>query len=195
MIASLEGQILSLHDQIVILNINGVGFKVNCPTTFTADHEVGDEVFLHTQLIVRENDLSLYGFGSENERRYFNLMLAVDGIGPKAALNTLSKLSIDALCAAIINEDVDTLSQVPGIGKKTAQKIALYLKDKVEAPLGISIEQQGQNNAIHDDVRSALLNLGYTRQEVEKAISRLPTDPQLSVEESILICLQTIQNF
>lgn len=193
MIASLEGRIQVIQDQFAVISVKGVGFKVSCPQTFLLEHEVGDEVFILTQMIVRENDLSLYGFSNEDERKTFNLLLAVDGIGPKAAMNVLSKLTIEALTNAIATEDVDTLSKVPGIGKKTAQKIALYLKDKVDATL-VTATLQAPVNQIHEDLLSALLNLGYTRQEAQQAIQRLPTEPKLSLEESLLHCLNLLQS-
>lgn len=193
MIASLEGKIQLIQDQYVVINVKGVGFKVSCPHTFSQEHEVGEEVFLLTQLIVRENDLSLYGFSNENERKTFNLLLAVDGIGPKAAMNMLSNLTIETLHNAIATEDVDTLSKVPGIGKKTAQKIALYLKDKIDPTL-VTTNVQLATNEMQEDILSALLNLGYSRQEAQQAIQRLPSEPKLSLEESLLLCLNQLQS-
>lgn len=192
MIASLEGEIQALYDSTVVINIKGVGFKVNCPETFVLEHDVSDIVFLFTQLIVRENDLSLYGFNTENERKFFNLLMAVDGIGPKAALNTLSKLPLSELQFAIATENIDMLSKVPGIGRRTAQKIVLYLKDKINldssiTPLG---EKEKEN---HQDLLSALTNLGYSQNEAQNAIKRLPADLTLSLEESILACLNFLQ--
>jgi len=194
MIASLEGEVLAISDLSMVINVNGVGFKVNCPESFVLEHGTGDNIFVFTQLIVRENDLSLYGFGTEEERKFFNLLLMVDGIGPKAALNTLSKLALPDLQYAIVSENIDLLSKVPGIGRKTAQKISLYLKDKVSSDtLTEPIQSKVNENQV--DLLSALTNLGYTQPEAQKAIQHLPFEPKLSLEESFLACLNYLQKF
>lgn len=194
MIASLEGEVLATSDLSMVINVNGVGFKVNCPESFVLEHGTGDNIFVFTQLIVRENDLSLYGFGTEEERKFFNLLLMVDGIGPKAALNTLSKLALPDLQYAIVSENIDLLSKVPGIGRKTAQKISLYLKDKVSSDtLTEPIQSKVNENQV--DLLSALTNLGYTQPEAQKAIQHLPFEPKLSLEESLLACLNYLQKF
>ncbi|HWS23324.1 MAG TPA: Holliday junction branch migration protein RuvA [Anaerolineales bacterium] len=194
MIASLEGEVLAISDLSMVINVNGVGFKVNCPESFVLEHGTGDNIFVFTQLIVRENDLSLYGFGTEEERKFFNLLLMVDGIGPKAALNTLSKLALPDLQYAIVSENIDLLSKVPGIGRKTAQKISLYLKDKVSSDtLTEPIQSKVNENQV--DLLSALTNLGYTQPEAQKAIQHLPFEPKLSLEESLLACLNYLQKF
>lgn len=194
MIASLEGEVLAISDLSMVINVNGVGFKVNCPESFVLEHGTGDNIFVFTQLIVRENDLSLYGFGTEEERKFFNLLLMVDGIGPKAALNTLSKLALPDLQYAIVSENIDLLSKVPGIGRKTAQKISLYLQDKVSSDtLTEPIQSKVNENQV--DLLSALTNLGYTQPEAQKAIQHLPFEPKLSLEESLLACLNYLQKF
>ena len=192
MIASLEGEIQAISDLSIVINVNGVGFKVNCPESFVLEHSTGDNVLVFTQLIVRENDLSLYGFGTEEERKFFNLLLLVDGIGPKAALNTLSKLALSDLQYAIVTENIDLLSKVPGIGRKTAQKIALYLKDKVSSE-SLTEPIQFKVNENQADLLSALTNLGYSQIEAQKAIQHLPFEPKLSLEESLLACLNYLQ--
>jgi len=192
MIASLEGEIQAISDLSMVISVNGVGFKVNCPESFIIEHVAGDNVFVFTQLIVRENDLSLYGFGTEEERKFFNLLLMVDGIGPKAALNTLSKLALPELQYAIVTENIDLLSKVPGIGRKTAQKITLYLKDKVSGDALVEPTQLKVNEN-QADLLSALTNLGYSQIEAQKAIQHLPAEPKLSLEESLLACLNYLQ--
>ena len=138
MIAQLTGTIARRAGGFVILDVNGVGYKVSVPLSVLENLPPEDEgnvqkVTLVTHLIVREDDLSLYGFGSETELRAFELLLTVSGVGPKVALALLSALTVEDLAHAIADEDVRTLTRVPGVGAKTAQRMVLELKDKFAA--------------------------------------------------------------
>ncbi|HSN73847.1 MAG TPA: Holliday junction branch migration protein RuvA, partial [Anaerolineae bacterium] len=131
MIASIEGIILSRQPDSLVLGLGGLGVRVYAPADLLATVRPGDELFLHTYLHVREQELALYGFASEQDMALFQLLLGVSGIGPKSALAILSALPADALRLAISQEQPGVLSRVPGIGKKTAEKIVLELKDKI----------------------------------------------------------------
>ena len=174
MIASLQGIIDAMSTDSMIVNVNGVGFKVSVPTSILSElGVVGREVKLYTHLHVREDDLSLYGFGSLDELRLFETLISVSGLGPKTAMGMLSAMSADQVAMAIASGSVEILTTIPGIGKKTADRLILELKDKVggvmiSTPAGSA----AQENA---DVISALVSLGYSVQETTRAVNALPT--------------------
>jgi len=131
MIARLQGRVAARSDSALIVEVNGLGFRVLVPAPVVTAAQVGEPVALFTHLHVRENELTLYGFGSEEELALFQQLLSVSGVGPKAALALLSSMSPDALRLAIGQEQPELLARVPGIGKKTAEKIVFDLKDKI----------------------------------------------------------------
>jgi Holliday junction DNA helicase RuvA len=132
-------------------------------------------------LHVRENELSLYGFLDPDEKHLFEALLAVSGVGPKAALSVMSTLSVDTLRRAVLNDQSEVLSRAPGVGKKTAQAIVLHLKDKIKRQ-GLSGIQMNEDDA---DVIAALTALGFSVVESQRAIQQLPRDTELSLDEKI----------
>ncbi len=188
MIASLRGTLLSIAPpDSLVLEVAGVGYRVAVPTSVLDGADVGRSLFLHTMLIVREDALSLYGFETEEQRGLFDLLLTVQGVGPKVGLAVLSSLSPDVLRAAIANEQADVLSRVKGIGKKTAEKIVFTLKDK----LGGGFEFSGVMPAdIDADVITALTALGYSVVEAQAAVQSLPKEHGAApLEERIRLAL------
>jgi Holliday junction DNA helicase RuvA len=188
MIASVEGMLTATGKDFVIVRVGGVGFRVFVPQTFLETVEgLGHEVALFTHLHVRENELALYGCSSEEEVTLFRLLLGVSGIGPKVALATLSALPADQLRAAIAHEDVAALARVPGIGPKTARKMAFDLKDKVEAP---SPEGEPRPALLEGDADliAALTSLGYSISEAKEAMYSLPRE-SLPLEERVRLAL------
>ena len=179
MISLLKGIVISCEDNMAILDVGGVGFAVFIPTNITLN--VGDQQVLYTHLHVRENELALYGFAEADEKLLFELLLAVSGVGPKAALSVLGTLSTDALRRAVLNDQPSVLSQAPGVGKKTAQAIVLHLKDKI-ARQGVSGIQINEDDA---DVIAALTALGFSIVEAQRALQQLPRDALLSLDEKI----------
>lgn len=166
---------------------SGIGFKVYTPEPTAARFQEGAAVLLHTYLQVREDALTLYGFESEDELAIFELLLTVSGVGPKVALSTLSTLSPDALRLALSNSEPAVIARVPGIGKRTAEKIVLELKDKVKAPAS-GIEALAQINAADAEVIDALVALGYSIVEAQRAIQSLPKDVT-AVEDRLRLAL------
>ena len=152
---------------------------------------MGDSISLFTHLLVRENDLSLVGFENMEEKQLFTTLLGVDGIGPKVALSILSTLSIDAIINAIESEEPDLLSKVPGVGKRTAQKIQLYMKDKLGLKSGSGLG--GHISESDADLLAALTALGYSVVESQRAIQSLPKGQELSLEDKIRHCLSNFQ--
>jgi Holliday junction DNA helicase RuvA len=187
-IASLSGTVAATGKDFVVLLVGGVGFQVSVPQTLLDGLSgLGQEVTLHTHLHVRENDLALFGCGSEEELALFRLLLGVSGIGPKVALSILSFLPADQLQAAIAQEDVVMLARVPGIGPKTAKKLVFDLKDKVAVAVMVGEPQPVLTDA-DADLIAALTTLGYSVAEAQEAIRALPDEP-LPLEERVRLAL------
>ncbi len=188
MIASLRGRLKARGQDCLIVEVNGIGFKVHVPTTLLDRPEgPGHEVELCTHLHVRENELALYGCASQEEMNFFELLLSVSGVGPKVALAILSAVPPEAFRAAIAQEDADLIARVPGIGPKTARKIIFHLKDKVEmAPSAAAVPAL---MAIDTEVMAALTALGYSIIEAQTAVQSLPAE-ELDVEERVRLALQ-----
>ena len=189
MIARLQGKLEAIATDSVIVNVNGVGFQVFLPTsTLSTIGNVGKEVKLYTHLHVREDILALYGFGSADELRLFQVLTSVSGIGPKLGLSMLSAMNTDQLTMAIATGNADLLTNIPGIGKKIASRIVLELKDKIGAGwITTAATEITQENT---DVLGALISLGYSAAEASRAIASLPKAGNLSLEEKIKLALQ-----
>jgi Holliday junction DNA helicase RuvA len=180
MIAHLRGRLLSKTPQTAVVEASGVGYEVAISIpTFTALPAEGNEVSLLIHTHVREDALALFGFMSRTEKRLFEKLLAISGIGPKLALTVLSGLPSERLVAAIHGQDHTTLTRIPGVGKKTAERIVLELKDKLDelAPTTIA----GVATPVSEDVLSALVNLGYPRATAQKGVeTAVARNPEIS---------------
>ena len=188
MISRISGEVLSVADDQITILLNGLGFDVSVPKLTAAECQPGSKVSLFTHLIVREDLLALYGFKSIEERDFFLLLLGVEGIGPRIALGALSVLSPDAIRRAVVSEQPEIFSRVPGIGKKTSQKILIHLQGRVKAGPG-----EGPISAldeINTQVLEALTSLGYSIIEAQSAIQALPADASESVEDRLRMALQ-----
>jgi len=177
MIAALTGRLAHKAPSHVTLDVHGVGYEVFIPlSTFYALPEINESASLSVHTHLREDAIQLYGFVTALEKDSFILLTSISGIGPKLALSVLSALNVPDLVAAILAGDVEKLSSVPGIGKKTAARIALELKDKVErlrvTPGPIPQAASGPMGRLQDDALSALVNLGYKAADVKAAITR-----------------------
>ena len=205
MIASLSGLVQVKSPAAVIIDVGGVGYEVFISVrTFDILPEVGGSCFLHIQTVVREDAFSLYGFGQKEEKELFLLLVAVSGIGPKLALTILSGIGVTSLCQAIVAKDLTQLTGIPGIGKKTAQRLCVELAEKVgglgdgviepAATAGVAVPATSQVLA---DAASALINLGYPQatawqalRAVEQRLGEGAAD--LRVEELIRLGLQSL---
>jgi Holliday junction DNA helicase RuvA len=173
MIAHLRGKLLAKHPNQAIVETHGVGYDVVISVpTFSEMPAAGAEVALHIHTHVREDALSLYGFLRLEEKRLFEKLLTVSGIGPKLAITILSGMPADEMTGAIRGSDVARLTRIPGIGKKTAERMVLELRDKLPATTGTA-EIAAQTSLVEEDVISALVNLGYQRPAAEKALVAL----------------------
>jgi holliday junction DNA helicase RuvA len=177
MIAHLRGTLLSKHPNQAIVETHGVGYDVVISVpTFSELPGAGVEVSLHIHTHVREDAFSLYGFLRLAEKHLFEKLLTVSGIGPKLAITILSGMAADEMVGAIRGADVARLTRIPGIGKKTAERMVLELRDKLPAATGTGEVSIKAMNPVEEDVLSALVNLGYQRAVAEKALQMSGTD-------------------
>lgn len=184
MIASLRGKILSKRPDNLIIDVNGVGYSVQVPLTFLSSMpDESKEVFLHIHTHVREDALQLFGFQSEDEKRIFTTLIGISGIGPRTALNLLSTIPPDAFYNAVNSEDVAMLTRAPGLGKKTAQRLILELKEKLP-----SIREK--KNTVYEDTLSALMNLGYKRAVAQAALEKASKNGMDDIESLIVESLK-----
>lgn len=176
MIGRLKGVLLEKTPPFVLLDVNGVGYEVEVPmSTFYNLPAIGESVVLLTQFIVREDAQLLYGFGSDRERATFRQLLKVNGVGAKSALSILSGLSVEDLVQAVTLQETAMLVRVPGVGKKTAERLLLELKDKFTID-GVAAMNSSQPKSASGDVLNALLALGYNDREALAAVKQLPAD-------------------
>jgi Holliday junction DNA helicase RuvA len=167
MIASLTGRITSRKPDNVIIDVNGIGYQINVSLhTLSSLPPEGNEVFLSIYTHVREDAIQLYGFTSEDEKKIFITLLGISGIGPKMGLTILSGISHDDFLSSIENEDVAMLCRVPGLGKKTAQRLILELREKLPAAKGV-------RDKLYEDTLSALVNLGYKKSIAQQSIEKV----------------------
>ena len=191
MIATLRGEITQIEDNALVIEIGGVGIRVLVPAPLRGRMKVGETAFLYTHLIVRETELTLYGFESQADRDLFNLLLGVDKVGPKVALSVLSTMNIETVQRAVFSDEPELLSRVPGVGKKSAQKIALYLQDRLK-PIDTLASVASMSDA-DSEVLAALTALGYSVVEAQSAIQSLAKDAPDNVEERLRLALQYFQ--
>ena len=199
MIAHLTGKLTQKQPNSVIIYVGGsVGFEITVPlSTFYDLGEVGAEVALHVYTYVREDALQLYGFRTEREKKLFLLLISVSGIGPKLAITILS-VNADELIAAIRANDLGRLVMIPGVGKKTAERLVIELRDKIATLSSPELEEQVRVGAsgpttIRDDLISALINLGYQRAAAEKAVtSTLQQTPEANFKTALRIALSKL---
>lgn len=186
MISYLKGKIIKKGENYMVIDVNNVGYKIFVNEKFLAELEKGSEVQIHTHQYVREDSLDLYGFSTAAELGLFELLISISGIGPKSALATLAIASVDDLKATIIKGDPTLLTKVSGIGKKTAERVVLELKDKIEyfsAAGGTSSGTVGMNDEI-----DALMALGYSLAQAREALSKVDkkiTDSGQRVKEAL----------
>lgn len=194
MIARLHGRVVALESEAVILDVNGVGYRVHVPAPLLG--EIGPEgsgLTLHTYLHVRENEVALYGAADEAAIAFFRLLIGVSGVGPRLALAMLSTVDAPQLQAAIVADDIDVLTRVPGVGKKTAQRLVLDLKGRLERLGVVPGEVTGVPLAPEDgEAMAALTGLGYSAGEARRALAAAEVDADAQLEDRILAALRVL---
>ena len=183
MIGQLKGTVISKDMESIILDVSGVGYEVSCPLTVLDQlppSGMSATLSIHTH--VRDDQITLFGFANVDERRLFRLLISISGVGPKIGLACLSGLDANTLVGAIGGGDIKTLTTVPGLGKRTSERIVLELREKVG---GLAVAAR-QPNRILDDLESALKNLGYKTKEVDQLCSDLASDSKDTNFEGLL---------
>ena len=187
MISRINGRIVDIETDSLVIDVGGVGFEVHAPADLCAGAEMGKTISLNTYLVVRENELSLYGFSSREEREFFTLLIGVNGVGPRLALAVLSTLNPNAIRRAVFAEQAEVFSRVPGVGKTTAQKIQLHLKNKIKDVDGL--EAVSAMDDVDTEVIGALTALGYSIVEAQAALQSIPKDAPRDVEQRLRLAL------
>ena len=201
MIAYLSGKLFEKDANVVIIDVNGVGYEVSIPlSTFYELGEIGEDVSLRIQTVVREDAFQLFGFKTIREKELFLLLISVSGIGPKSAITALSGMSADEIISAIRTNNLARLNAIPGVGKKTAERIVIELRDKItklSAIAGEEMKSEGipmsSGDVVMDDAISALTNLGYQRAAAEKALNQaMQEGTEMSVQKLLRRSLQLL---
>ncbi len=202
MIAYIRGTASDMTENAVILENNGIGFEIFMPGNALSQIRIGSEYRIHTYFHVKEDDMQLYGFFTKDDLQVFKMLLTVNGIGPKGAIGVLSGLTADELRFAVLSEDVKTISQAPGIGKKTAQKLILELKDKLnlqdafEKKLrnleGAAISSAEGSNEAEREAVEALIALGYSSADALRAVKKADAAPNADVETILRAALRNL---
>lgn len=197
MISYIKGTITALGENFAVIENNGIGFKLFMPGISLASLYINQpDVKLHTYMAVREDDISLFGFTTKDELEMFTMLIQVSGVGPKNAIGILSSMTVDALKLAIAAEDPKLISQAKGIGKKTAEKIVIELKGKVDKSILQGTEAGGTGAAVavgevNSDALDVLLALGFNRSDAQKALMEV-ADPEATPEQLVAAALRVI---
>ncbi|MFS0867431.1 Holliday junction branch migration protein RuvA [Microbacterium sp. 179-B 1A2 NHS] len=176
MIASLRGRVLHLEPESAVLDVHGVGYAVAVTAQHSRELRLGDEVTLHTSLIVREDAMSLFGFRDREELGVFGQLLSVSGVGPKSALGVLSSLTVDQIAAAVADEDDAPFRRVSGIGPKTAKLIVVQLAGKLRAPVRGAADAAAPARGLADQVVAGLVALGWSERVALDAVAAVADD-------------------
>jgi holliday junction DNA helicase RuvA len=199
MIAHLNGILDSIENNVIVIDVNGVGYKVMVPISFLSQlPKIGEKVKVYTYQVVREDSVELFGFGRKEERHLFSMLLSVSGVGPKTAAALISGVKMEDLVIAITMGNVDSITRVPGVGTKTAQKIVIDLKEKIAKAYQISAGDVTKgipgDSPLMSDAISALMTLGYTPKEARDALNASGIDwtKVKTVEEVIKLSLKSL---
>ena len=191
MIGRITGTLLEKNPPQVLVDVQGVGYEIDVPmSTFYGLPKLGDQVVLFTHMVVREDAQLLYGFGSDAERATFRTLLKVSGVGPKVGLAVLSGMSVNDLAEAVATQESGRLVKVPGIGKKTAERLLLELRDKLKVDVRIAVGASATKTSNTSDILNALIGLGYSEREALMAVKLLPAE--VSVSDGIRQALKSL---
>ncbi len=196
MISFLEGRVDTVGVNYLVLNTNGIGYQINIPVYNNLSLKTGDKTKIYTYLYLREDRIMFYGFLTKEEENFFELLIGTPGVGPKVGLNILSKMTPDDFSKAILQEDLDSITAIAGIGNKLAKKIVLELKEKISKTtvLGVGLEKTFKSEIINDAI-DALKVLGYTYKKAKSAVEKTQEKfkGELTVEELVRESLKIIR--
>lgn len=190
MIAYVKGILEMKFDTYIVIDVGGIGYKIYMSeNAIEKVGELGQTIKVHTHYHVREDDISLYGFNTNEELKMFELLINVSGVGAKSAMNMLANITPSSFALAVITDDIVSLTKIPGIGAKSAQRIILELKDKLKTQTAIPKTVEVKEAIVEEDRQSeavaALQVLGYNKREIEKVLEKMPDRGTLSVEDMI----------
>ncbi|MFQ5673474.1 MAG: Holliday junction branch migration protein RuvA [Nitrospinales bacterium] len=198
MIAHLQGNLIKKSPTAVVVDVNGVGYRVfiTLPTYYKLP-EPGARVALNIYTHVREEEMKLFGFATEVEQKVFEKLIGISKVGPKLAVSILSSMPVEDFAAAIMNKDIVRLNAIPGVGGKTAERLALEMKDKLKdltdlAPADFPAPAGTQEDGIKSDALSALVNLGYKKHQAEKALNAVVNREGMNLERLLKECLKRL---
>lgn len=192
MIRMVRGSVMARGKDYLVIDVGGIGYKVFVPEPAALAANTNEELTLHTYLQVREDALNLFGFADAEELAMFELLLGVNGVGPKVAMATVGVLSPDMLRMAVSSEEPAMIARVPGVGKRTAEKIVLELRDKVKHFGGSGVQSLAYATDVDSEVIDALISLGYSVVEAQRAVQKLPKEA-VGVEERLRLALSQFQ--
>lgn len=196
MIAKISGCLIEKSPTRVLIEVSGIGYEIHIPlSTFDKVGAIGEKTSLFTHLHVREDALQLFGFATATEKQLFQHLLSVTGIGPKAAQSILSGCSVETFCRYVAQNEIAALTSIPGIGKKTAERLVLELRDRLMRwlPDETAVTAKSKTSAIQEETIMALVSLGYNRTAAEKAVEQVTREAgELPVEELIKRALRSI---
>lgn len=188
MIGMLRGKVWEIQSERLVIDVQGVGYLLTVPYGLLAKSCPGQELVVYTHVVIREDDLSFYGFSSLEEKQLFLEMLSVSGIGPKAAISLLSTFGTVQIESAIISENLNLLTKVPGIGKKTAQRLILELKEKIKGHVSLPMGGETYSTPsplMHSEALQTLLALGFGLEEARQALGRQKNGGDSTTEEQV----------
>lgn len=203
MIATLKGTVSHKFEDKIVLDVHDVGYEIHCPARSVASFECGQNLFLHTYLSIKEDAHTLFGFENEQEKKAFLLLLSVSGVGPKTAAQVISATTVDILIKHVLKNDAPALSLIKGIGKKTAERIVLELKEKIAKTFGETgmtesasspSQIRSENFSALEDAQAALMALGYKFREIQMVIdkNRANIKDGMSTEDIVRVLLQNV---
>ena len=192
MIGRLKGNVVDILDNVVMLDVNGIGYEIEVTSTPLTNLQVSDtETIIFTHFVVREDAHSLYGFANQEERDLFRNLIKVNGIGPKLGLTILSSIGPERFIAYVSERDVTAITSIPGVGKKTAERLVLDLKDKLVNGFQTVVPMSPAGNESFQEAKLALVSLGYKPTEASKVLEQIYNEDQ-AVEELIRAALQRL---
>ena len=192
----IKGRVVDLYDGYAVIDVNGIGYKLCVSANAIEELSNKDEAFVYCYLAVREDDMSLFGFYSRGERAMFLKLIEISGVGPKLAISILGGMKLDALAVAIVRGDYKLLSKIKGVGKKTAERIVLELKDKVTAEgetdeVGEKVASVVEKTDVNEDAVVALMSLGFNRAKATAAVAGVQTSG-MTLEEIVFMALKNV---
>ena len=191
-----KGKLIEIYDTTAVIEVGGIGYKlfVSASTIDVISAKINEEIKIYCHLSVREDDMSLFGFYSNNERAMFNKLIEISGVGPKLAISILGGMKLDALAVAIVKQDCKSLAKIKGVGKKTAERIILELKDKIvveDDSVDVDIIETIVKSEVNEDAVTALMSLGFSRAQAVDVVSKVQTDG-MTLEQIVFTALKNV---